>query len=187
MRKVPYVAAGFFWAQLKDQTDHRGILPTNGLGTETKASPVPRSSGCWFTLHSGLARFHSPVSQRLKIKLSIFTRIPSIPFLQGTLTDAVVFGWCPDLFFSSVVNWCIFSCLCCGCLCTGFSLQDLFNGLTGGKSNSLFDLHSVTATRFESSFVWISSSQGDVCSELDKHFLLPSPPLAFSRSDIFSY
>lgn len=91
------------------------------------------------------------------------------------------------LVFSSVVNWCILSCLCFGCLCTGFSLQDLFNGLTGRKNNSLFDSHSAIATGFESSFLWISSSQGDACSELDKHFLLRSPPLAFSRSDIFSY
>lgn len=91
------------------------------------------------------------------------------------------------LVFSSVVNWCILSCLCFGCLCTGFSLQDPFNGLTGRKNNSLFDSHSAIATGFESSFLWISSPQGDACSELDKHFLLRSLPLAFSRSDLFSY
>lgn len=69
------------------------------LGLKPKHLLSPCSSACWFTLHSGLARFHSPASQCLKIKLSIFIRIPSIPSLQGTLTNAVVFGWHPDLFF----------------------------------------------------------------------------------------
>lgn len=106
-----------------------------------------------------------------------------------------MFGWRPDLFFSPVVNWCILSCLCFGCLCIGFSLQDLFNGLTRGKSNSLFDLHSVITTGLFYGFLflremfvqsWISifycdlhslPFPGQIFLDIDGHFIFYRGPL----------
>lgn len=122
----PWIWAWFFFlsAQMKIQVEYRRILLADGLWTGTLASPLPCSLACWFTLHSGLARSHHHVSQFLKIKFSIFICIPLIPFLQGTLTNMVVFGWFPD--FSSAVNWCKLSCLCFGCLCIRVFLYESF-------------------------------------------------------------
>lgn len=68
----------------------------------------------------------------------------------------------------------------------------LFSTRSFQRSNRQKEQLFVWFTFCDCYWIWVifsmdSSSQGDACSELDKHFLLRSPPLAFSRSDIFSY
>lgn len=84
--------------------EYRRILLADGLWTGTLASPLPCSLACWFTLHSGLARFHYHVSQFrqfLKIKFSIFICIPLIHFSR----EPWLIWLCLDGFLTFLLLW----------------------------------------------------------------------------------